>query len=83
MSIELIVLLSIICIGALVGTVLVGLQESKRQKQYEQEGGSPEDELQRSREYETKSLKSNVPILTIIYIVTFLLAILAMFIFVW
>ncbi len=55
-------------IAALIGTLLVGKDISSKIKQYEDEGDSLENELARSHEYETKSLKVNIKSLTWIYV---------------
>ncbi|UFT99669.1 hypothetical protein KO561_01445 [Radiobacillus kanasensis] len=82
MSWPLIIFLIILFILTLGGTLYVVFQEDKKIKKYEQEGDSPEAQLQRSKDYETSSLKSNIPILGIIYGVTFLLAIVAIVIYI-
>ncbi|QDP39028.1 hypothetical protein [Radiobacillus deserti] len=82
MSWPLIIILIILFILTLGGTLYVVRQEDQKLKQYEREGDSAEAQLKRSREYESSSLKSNVPILTIIYGVTFLLAILAIVLYI-
>lgn len=58
----------VICIIALIGTLLVGKEISAKQKQYEVDGDSLENEIARSHDYETSSLKTNVKSLTWIYI---------------
>lgn len=58
----------LVCVIALIGTLLVGKEVSTKQKQYEVEGSTLNDEIARSHEYETKSLKTNVKSLTWIYI---------------
>lgn len=66
----------------LVGTFLIGFRESKKLKIYEEVGDNASDQLNRSREYESSSLKSNVPILAFIYIVFFLIAIIGLIIYI-
>lgn len=75
MSTGLIIVFVVLFIAALGGTIFAFKQEEKKMKKYEEEGQTIEDELKRSIEYETKSLKSNVPNLTWIYSITFLLGI--------
>ncbi|WP_099157860.1 hypothetical protein [Virgibacillus ndiopensis] len=74
MSPGLLSLLVIIFIVALVGTIVAFKQEERKIKQYEEEGDSIEEQLRRSHEYETSSLKSNVPSLLIIYAVTIIVS---------
>ncbi|MGX4668295.1 hypothetical protein JNUCC74_03665 [Cerasibacillus sp. JNUCC 74] len=81
MSVELIVFLVILFIFTLLVTLLIFKQEENKLKQYEQLGDTVENELRRSKEYETQSLKINVPILTWIYVVTILLGLVALFIY--
>ncbi|GAA0595386.1 hypothetical protein GCM10009001_09370 [Virgibacillus siamensis] len=83
LTVELIVLLVVLFVAALGGTVFVFRHEEKKMKQYEEEGDTVENELQRSREYETQSLKSNVPRLLWIYAVTIFLALIAFLIYVF
>ncbi|WP_280516945.1 hypothetical protein [Lederbergia sp. NSJ-179] len=58
----------LICIIALIGTLLVGKEVSTKQEQYEMEGDSLKEEIARSHEYESASLKTNIKSLTWIYI---------------
>ncbi|WP_010096298.1 hypothetical protein [Ornithinibacillus scapharcae] len=69
MNIWLIAFILVICIIALVATFMVIKQEERKMKQYEETGDTAKSELQRSHEYETKSLSSNVKSLTWIYVV--------------
>lgn len=65
----LIIISSILLIIALVWTLIIFKQEGNKMKQYEKEGDTPEDELKRSKEYESRSLQSNIPLQIIIYTV--------------
>lgn len=69
------ILLIFLFVAALLGTMFAFKQEENKMKKYETEGDTVEDELRRSHEYESSSLKSNIPLLSTIYIVTFLAAI--------
>ncbi len=59
-------IIAVLCIIALVMTYRVLKTEEKKQREYRSEG---DNELQRSHEYEKKSLKSDLPNLTWIYII--------------
>ncbi|MRH45142.1 hypothetical protein GH741_21170 [Aquibacillus halophilus] len=72
------IVLFIITIG---GTLLVGLQESKTLAKHKEEGDSSENQLERSLKYESSSLKSNLPILGIIYLITFIASIVGILIY--
>ncbi|QGS68394.1 hypothetical protein CV093_06995 [Oceanobacillus sp. 143] len=50
-------LLVVILVIALIATLLILKKEENKLKQYEMEGDTIENELKRSHEYETKSLK--------------------------
>jgi len=63
------------CIVALIGTLLVGKEISAKMNEYETEGDTIENELARSHEYETKSIKTNIKSLSWIYIILILLVI--------
>ncbi|MBN6205705.1 hypothetical protein JYK21_04505 [Ralstonia pickettii] len=62
-------LIVVVCLIALAITYRVLKVEEKRQKEYRREGANFGDEVERSHEYEEKSLKSNLPNLIWIYIV--------------
>ncbi|OZU90527.1 hypothetical protein CIL03_05105 [Virgibacillus indicus] len=77
MNTGLLIFLTVLFIAALAGTFFAFKQEEKKMKQYEEEGQTEQDELKRSLEYETSSLKSNVPIQIWIYVITILLSLIA------
>ena len=79
----LITVLVILSVVMLVGTLIVGRQENKKLAKYEQEGDSVEEQLKRSQEYETSSLKSNLPILAVIYGITLLASIIAILVYIF
>ncbi|GAA0614000.1 hypothetical protein GCM10009001_34060 [Virgibacillus siamensis] len=74
MSMGLIILLVFLFAAALIGTLFAFKQEENKMKRYEEEGDTVEDQLRRSHEYETVSLKSNLPIQVAIYSVTIVLS---------
>jgi len=71
----LIIASAITCIVALVGTLLVGKDVSSKLKQYEAEGDTLENEIARSHDYETSSLRVNIKSLSWIYVVLTLVVI--------
>ncbi|WP_085524252.1 hypothetical protein [Tuberibacillus sp. Marseille-P3662] len=81
MYIFLIVLAILVCVVGLVGTIFVGKEVNQTIEKYDEEGDTHQDEQQRSWDYETRSLK-NVKVLSMIYGVTFLGAIIALIIFI-
>lgn len=58
-------------------------QEEKKMKRYEEEGDTISDQLKRSREYESQSIKYHVPIQLWIYLITFILTIIAFVIYLY
>lgn len=74
MGIELIILLTVLFLALLIGTLLVFKQEEKKMKKYEEEGDTVEEQLRRSHEYESSSLKSNVPLQIGIYTLTIVIS---------
>lgn len=70
MGIELFILLAVLFIAAIIGTFVAFKQEENKMKKYDEEGDTVEDQLRRSHEYESSSLKSNIPLQLIIYSVT-------------
>jgi hypothetical protein len=77
MNTGLIIFLVILFVAALIGTFFAFRQEENKMKKYEEEGDTPQDEIQRSLDYEKSSLKSNVPIQIWIYTITIFLSLLA------
>ncbi len=73
-----IVLIGVVCLIAVVLTLYGMKQEEDKQKKYEKAGEEAVSELARSLEYETKSLKSNLPSLIWIYVITIGLSMLAL-----
>ena len=63
-------IVSVIVVGAiaLIATLIVGKQVSQQMKEYEEQGVTPEEELQRSLDYEKKSINENLKPLTWVYI---------------
>jgi cbb3-type cytochrome oxidase subunit 3 len=77
----LIIFLIFLFILAILGTFFALKQEERKMKKYEEEGDTIEDQLSRSLEYESTSLKSNVRSQIWIYSITITLALLAFFIY--
>ncbi|QTM98649.1 hypothetical protein ERJ70_04660 [Sediminibacillus dalangtanensis] len=71
----------IVCIAALIITLRLGKSESDKARVYEKAENRHEQELDRSMDYEKRSMKENVPLLSIIYGATFLIAIALFLIF--
>ncbi len=61
----------VVCIVALVLTFYVGKDVNKKIDTYEKEGDSLEEQLARSKDYETTSIKNNIRSLNNIYILLF------------
>ncbi|WP_404452378.1 hypothetical protein LG329_18640 [Virgibacillus necropolis] len=76
------ILLIVLFAAALFGTIFAFKQEEKKMKKYEEEGDTIEDEIRRSHEYETASLKSNVPIMSAIYLVTIIVSIIVFLVYI-
>lgn len=74
-------LVIVVCvIGGLITLRVLKVEENKQQK-YEERGETAKGELERSLEYEEKSLHKNVPRLTWIYVVATLLSIIALVVY--
>ncbi|WP_345243428.1 hypothetical protein [Pontibacillus salipaludis] len=69
-----------ICVLAFFGTLLVGKNVNKSIEQREVEGESPAAELQRSHKYEKNS---SIKVLSIIYLITFILTAIVSAIFIF
>ncbi|MBS4177040.1 hypothetical protein [Lederbergia citrea] len=68
MTVLLIIAAVFTIIVALVGTLLVGKDINSKMQQYEAEGDTLENELARSHEYESSSLRVNIKSLSWIYV---------------
>lgn len=77
MSMGLIVFLIILFVITMILTMYAFKQEEKKMEKYEKEGDTVEDELKRSHEYESTSVKTYIPIQIWIYGVTIILSIIA------
>ncbi|MFD2639200.1 hypothetical protein [Piscibacillus salipiscarius] len=83
MSTAVYLIIGVLFVVTLIGTFLIGKNETNKVKKYEQEGHSPKDELKRSWEYETSSLQKNIPSLLIIYGVVVIASIIALAIYIF
>lgn len=70
MSTGMIIFLIVLFVAAILGTFYAFKQEEKKMKKYEEEGVTVQEELQRSNDYETNSLKKSVPLQVWIYVIT-------------
>ena len=70
-------LIIVVCIIGGIITFRVLKVEENKQKEYEKSGDTAKDELARSLEYEKSSLKSNIPLLSWIYIIAIVVSIIA------
>lgn len=71
-----IIFMIILFIVTLIATFATLKKEENKQKAYEKQGDTPEEERKRSFEYENQSLKSNVPLQIWIYTLTIFLSLL-------
>lgn len=75
MSIGLIVFLIILFAIAMFFTFFAFKQEERKMAQYKEAGDSVEDELKRSLEYESTSVKKYIPIQIWMYVITIVVSI--------
>jgi len=80
MSTWLLIFLSVLFIITMVLTFYAFRQEEKKMKRYEEEGDTIADEIKRSHDYESQSIKYHVPVQIWIYVVTIALTIIALII---
>lgn len=71
----------IVCLAALVITLLIAKQETNKANQQREAGDTGHAQLERSQQYEKTSLTENLPLLFAIYGVTFLIALLFILLF--
>ncbi|MGP4080818.1 hypothetical protein ACTWQL_12940 [Pseudalkalibacillus sp. R45] len=74
----LMIVVILVGVVSLIGTIIVGKKVNKVSKDYEMEDDRTSAQLKRSHEYESHSLKVNLKVLTVIYVVTFILSIIAL-----
>ena len=70
MTIWLSIIMAIVILIALIWTLYIFKQEENKMKKYEADGDTVENEITRSLEYESHSLKKNVPLQIWIYTIT-------------
>jgi predicted PurR-regulated permease PerM len=75
MSIGLIIFLIVLFVIAMILTFYAFKQEEMKMKQYKEAGNTVENELKRSHEYESTSIKKYIPIQIWIYVITTILSI--------
>ncbi|RPF50607.1 hypothetical protein [Aquisalibacillus elongatus] len=75
------VIIGFLFVLTLVGTFLIGKTENDKIKK--REGETAKDELQRSWNYESSSLKTNIPSLLIIYVIFIVGGIVALAIYIF
>lgn len=83
MSVELLIFLGILFVITMALTFYAFYQEEKKMKKYEEEGDTISDELRRSREYESKSIRYHVPVQIWIYVITFIAMIVAFIVYLY
>ncbi|MDQ0351970.1 putative membrane protein [Alkalibacillus filiformis] len=74
---NLLIILGILFIITLVITLNIAKNHDRQIKEYESRGATPDEELERSRQYEQESLRRNIPNLVLIYIGLFILVFIA------
>ncbi|MCM3739634.1 hypothetical protein M3210_05065 [Oceanobacillus luteolus] len=74
-------LIIVVCLVATVITYRVLKEEEQKQKAYEESSETFQDEFNRSLEYERTSWKTNIPLLTWIYIIATLASLIALVIY--
>ncbi len=79
-----ILMIIVILVGviSLAGTIMVGRKVDKTSREYEMEDDRTAAQLKRSHDYESRSLKVNLKVLTMIYLVTFILGIAALAVYI-
>lgn len=77
MGAGLIIFLIVLFVIAMWGTFYAFKQEDRKMKKYEDEGVTVEEELRRSNEYESSSLKTSLSVQIWIYVITIGLSLIA------
>jgi len=83
MSWTLIIFLIILFLITMVLTLYAFKQEEMKMKKYEEEGDTVADELKRSHEYESTSVKNYLPIQGWIYVIAIIATIVAFVIYLY
>lgn len=83
LSIQLIIFLSVLFIVTVVLTVYAFMQQEKQIKEYEEQGDTVSDELERSLEYEKKSIGYHMPVQVVFYLVSLVLIMVGTVVFIY
>jgi len=83
MTIWLSVIMAIVTLIALIWTLYIFKQEENKMKKYEADGDTAENEITRSLEYETRSLKKNLPLQIWIYTIAIVLSLVVFAIYIY
>ncbi|HLS06344.1 MAG TPA: hypothetical protein VK079_00230 [Bacillota bacterium] len=83
MSIQLIIFLSVLFIVTVALTVYAFMQQEKQIKEYEEQGDTVADELERSLEYEKKSIGYHMPVQVVFYLVSLVLIMVGTVVFIY
>jgi len=83
MTIWLSIIMAIVTLIALIWTLYIFKQEENKMKKYESDGDTVENEVNRSLEYETRSLKKNLPLQIWIYTITIVLSLVVFAIYIY
>jgi len=83
MSLPLIVFLIVLFLITAALTVYAFLQQDKQIKQYEQQGDTVADEIERSLEYEKESIGYHMPVQVIFYLVCLVLLLVGTVVFIY
>jgi len=83
MTIWLSIIMAIVTLIALIWTLYIFKQEENKMKKYEADGDTVENEVNRSLEYESRSLKKNVPLQIWIYTITIVLSLVVFAIYIY
>lgn len=83
MSPSILILLGVLFIITVILTVYAFMQQEKQIKQYEEEGDTVADQIQRSLEYEKKSIGYHMPVQVIFYLVSLILIMVGTVVFIY
>src|SRR5690625_3252384 len=83
MTIWLSIIMAIVTLIALIWTLYIFKQEENKMKKYEADGDTVENERNRSLEYESRSLKKNVPLQIWIYTITIVVSLVVFAIYIY
>jgi|GEM_PF-2465437 len=83
MSPTILIILGVLFVVTVILTVYAFMQQDKQIKQYEEQGDTVADQIERSLEYEKKSIGYHMPVQVVFYLVALILIMVGTIVFIY